>query len=355
MRHPTRPDHEDKAPVMQDPAPPPVPPSPGGPSASAPAPPPAQAPPIHPVPPAPPPPRKPRLWPTLLLLFIGPPVLAFVSGIAIWLMTVLNEWIEHGHLDFELDPEWIGVDIEDLLETTLGYIGLYSILAVLFGLTALLVGRLSPVPLIQRVGLIPCRRPRWSAIVYALAAPPLVLAMLMVVRPLGNRPQQFYDYLSEPMEDHGLIAQVLIIAVSALLIGFGRSLFFHGYVQRRLLERWHPAFAIGLPALLFCIFPGQPMHWTAMLVALPLAIWCGLVAWRARSIIPAALAQAVVVVCWLGVWAVGDEPMRTTWAPGPIGMAILAVCVLCLAVSILLSLRRLAPPPEDAVQAPPAM
>jgi membrane protease YdiL (CAAX protease family) len=55
---------------------------------------------------------------------------------------------------------------------------------------------------------------------------------------------------------------------------------FRGVGQRRLLERWPPAAAVGVAGLFFALGHGDVQH---ALMVLPLGLWFGFVAWRTGS------------------------------------------------------------------------
>ncbi len=59
---------------------------------------------------------------------------------------------------------------------------------------------------------------------------------------------------------------------------------FRGYAQRRLLQRWHPAAAVGVSSALFAAAHLDPVH---VVGVVPLGIWFGIVAWLTGSIWPA--------------------------------------------------------------------
>lgn len=75
-----------------------------------------------------------------------------------------------------------------------------------------------------------------------------------------------------------------MLLVTSLITGIGEELMFRGYVQRGLLDRWRPAWAIGVASVAFTIFHGDVAYSTFIL---PGAIYLGYIAWRSQSILPA--------------------------------------------------------------------
>jgi membrane protease YdiL (CAAX protease family) len=96
------------------------------------------------------------------------------------------------------------------------------------------------------------------------------------------------EELYKAMKPEDAVPFVLFIAV---LPGVIEELLFRGYVQRRLLERWHPATAILVSSTLFALVHLQPHH---VVFAFPLGVWFGVIAWRTGSVYPSMLCHAFV-------------------------------------------------------------
>jgi membrane protease YdiL (CAAX protease family) len=94
------------------------------------------------------------------------------------------------------------------------------------------------------------------------------------------------------------LALVVFIAIAP---GFVEELFFRGYMQRRLLDRWSPAVVVPLVAVLFSAFHGTPA-WA--LAVLPLALWFGILAWRTGSLWPS-IACHMFINGSVNLWRVG--------------------------------------------------
>lgn len=108
----------------------------------------------------------------------------------------------------------------------------------------------------------------------------------------------------------GLIAGVLVIGVAP---GIGEELFFRGYVQTRLTQRWGVTLSILVTSLLFAILH---MDLVQGAFALAMGIYLGAVTERAGSIIPAMLCHAgsnafSTIMTAAGIEIVGREANLT--------------------------------------------
>lgn len=101
------------------------------------------------------------------------------------------------------------------------------------------------------------------------------------------------------------------------------ELFFRGYIQRRLLQRWSPALAIGVSTALFAIVHMDSLQ--HIVAVIPLGAVLGLLAWRTNSVKPGMIVHAIHNA---GVVAFG-------WAAGALGTMMSAETLGLLAVGAL--------------------
>jgi hypothetical protein len=159
-----------------------------------------------------------------------------------------------------------------------------------FGLTALAAGRLSPEPLVARLGL---GAPRVGAARIAL----MVLLLLAVGQGLdsilalaGWEGQGVLGHMARALARPSpgvLLAAVLVIG---LLAGTGEELFFRGYVQTRLRRRWGVWPAILATSVLFGLVHLDPWHSP---VAAVIGVTLGWIAELSGSVRPAIVAHVV--------------------------------------------------------------
>jgi len=118
--------------------------------------------------------------------------------------------------------------------------------------------------------------------------------------------------------------------------GFVEEIFFRGYVQRRLLQRW-PAWAAILVTSL--AFAAMHMELAWMVFALPIGVWLGIVAWRSGSIWPAIVGHMTVnSVINLQSIAVDQGGVPDSWAAASL-LLLLAASGFGFIVSIVVLLR----------------
>jgi membrane protease YdiL (CAAX protease family) len=79
------------------------------------------------------------------------------------------------------------------------------------------------------------------------------------------------------------VTPLALVLFFSVVPPFMEELLFRGYLQRRLLQRWHPAVAILVTSALFAGYHGNLPQ---MIVAFTLGIWLGVIAWRTGSIWP---------------------------------------------------------------------
>lgn len=136
-------------------------------------------------------------------------------------------------------------------------------------------------------------------------------------------------------------------ALFALLVGagapIGEELFFRGFMQTRLSERWHRAAAIGVTALLFGVMHLDPVQGAFAVV---MGFYLGWLADAARSIRPAIAAHAAnnCASLLLGRFLAPE----TTAA---IDVVILAASAAVLGACVLVIVRRSAPRGPDGARA----
>jgi membrane protease YdiL (CAAX protease family) len=136
---------------------------------------------------------------------------------------------------------------------------------------------------------------------------------------------------------------LLFLAFVTVVPPMVEELLFRGYIQRRLLRRWSPWVAIPATSLLFAVAHLDP-H--LMVVAFPLGLWLGWVAWRTGSVWPAVCCHAFVNFLWIA-WRVGERFADWPSATSAASTAALAVVG---AGSLVLAIRAAARPSKSLQQ-----
>jgi membrane protease YdiL (CAAX protease family) len=156
--------------------------------------------------------------------------------------------------------------------------------------TAIVAAWYSPVPMKRRLGLLP-PEPTWEIIPAVMLGSwaSLGVGMMLAVWLAEYVPP---DPMVEELYKNITIDQAVpFVLFIALVPGITEELLFRGYVQRRLLERWHPAMAITVTSLMFALIHIQPHH---VVAAFPMGLWLGVVAWKTGSVIPSMCCHAFI-------------------------------------------------------------
>lgn len=139
---------------------------------------------------------------------------------------------------------------------------------------------------------------------------------------------------------YGLILTVLPAVIE--------EIFFRGYLQRRLLQRWSPTVAIAVSTSLFAIVHMDSLQ--HIVAVIPLGIVTGLVAYRTNSVKPGMIVHAIhnAGVVAFG-WAAGA--LGTTMSEANLGLLVVGVLSLMILVALpaVLSLMRKTKPQGEGV------
>jgi membrane protease YdiL (CAAX protease family) len=278
--------------------------------------------------------KKPRVW-TVFVVLLAAWVLGNVGQImtlAMW-GAVRGIWLgAHG-----VPAEQMGQVVKD--ETVAMLANPLMVIAFLFvpfqlvlGLVALLAARLSSEGLRARLGMVRPALPAWGfpmVTVGSLAPIAVGVALAALLVPFAAL-----------LPSHG---QTSWAGTLALILFFSlvppcvEELFFRGYIQRRLLQRWSPAVAILTTATLFALIHGNLPQ---MAVTFPMGIWLGILAWRTGSVWPSMLCHAFwnasVHVAGIGYHLEGLSPTLTL----AVGVAAVGLGLGCFVLSIRVLARR---------------
>lgn len=262
--------------------------------------------------------RRPRIWTTFAIALVGL-VLAIVLQ-AILAGGVAGRMVANG-----VDKSQISAQMMEWLTSPAGFLAILACGQFGFAAPTILAAQLSPEPFRQRLGLVPLHNPvRVSTVMAVGSLLPLAVAFGLVYAvlqfvPADDSVEKFFEKLTPAWG-------VLFVVFVALAPGFFEEMLYRGYVQRRLLERWRPGWAVGVSTLLFTLAHVTP-H--AMAVALPLGVWFGIIAWRTGSIVPTIVCHAFVnggVNVWRLVVKFGELSEATQLVGNLVFIGIGAVC-----------------------------
>jgi membrane protease YdiL (CAAX protease family) len=264
--------------------------------------------------PAPTAPAAPRVW-TVFAVY----ACAFVGMVLAQALVALVFVV--GHLAGGADIGQLTADLPALLLTPEAIIAMSLAGQFAVGLAALIPARWSREPTRARLGLVRPALPAWGYPLVAVGALfPMAVGLglayaVSLVIPQDTSGERIYDQMS------WALAVPFLVAV-ALPAGLMEELLFRGYMQRRLLQRWSPWVAITVTTALFAVVHVNP-H--VVVIALPLGLWFGVLAWRTGSVWPGVVCHAFVDGVAL-VWQMG--PKLAGWPDVlPTGVAVGAVGV----------------------------
>jgi uncharacterized protein len=283
-------------------------------------------------------PVRPRVW-TVFVAFVIVCVGVVVAQIPVTVVLVLQYLNQGG------DLKRLGAELGPFLTRPWNFMALAASGQMVLAAAALIPAWLSPVPLGDRLGLVRMHPPAWwypiiavGAWLPGLAGLGLAIALSWVLA-ADESPKLLYEQMTWSVAGP-------FIAFLALAPGFFEEMFFRGYIQRRLLERWPAWAAIGTASLLFGVLHIMP-H--AVVFALPIGVWLGVVAWRTGSIWPCIVCHAFINGSWSSYQIathlhVLPDPLPL-WALIVVGMLI----VVCFAASLWL-MTWTSPPGPVAVE-----
>ena len=275
--------------------------------------------------------RPPRLWPTLL---VAPCAIALCLITATTVLVIAA--LVSGGLELLADRDRLMEWLSGFISTPLGFALLFAPGQLILAAAAIVPAVLSPDPTAQRLGLVRGRLPLWSYPVLMLATPMAVLVGYLLLLPLSDGPSDQLLILDRLItEPTGVFAVVVVLSLT-VVPGFVEEVFFRGYVQRRLLNRWPAVAAIAFTSLLFGAAHLDPQHF---LLVLPLGVWLGVVTWRAGSVWPAVLCHFFTNLTGILSARLGLDPIDGRLSFNATNVAMLALVGVAFIVSIVVLVR----------------
>jgi uncharacterized protein len=183
-----------------------------------------------------------------------------------------------------------------------------SLFPVQLGMLAvlLLAVRRSKQPLRQRLGLLPqtgrvfggFKLAALAAFTFSTAMASFIVSSLLLQRTAPHNP------IGNAIADGSWWTITLLSILLSVIPALVEESLFRGYLQRRFLQRWSPAVAIGVSTLLFA-----SLHFDSqqhMLAVVPLGLITGLLAYRTNSIKPGMVVHGIHNAAVVGFAALGN-------------------------------------------------
>lgn len=225
-------------------------------------------------------PGPPRAWTAILVPIMTICIAALLSGVVLGAIAIQHIGAE-GISDQARFTEWV----LQYAASPLGFLAIILPGQLTFLAAAFLAASLSPEkPIIKRLGLTRPAMPWWTILLLLLATPfASFCGDLLMTFIFGEQRSENLEMLNSLFRGRAGTVLLIITAMVSILPGFGEEILFRGYMQRRLIQRWRPIFAIGLTSLVFAGAHFDAMH---IVGVWPLGIWLGIVAWLSRSVWP---------------------------------------------------------------------
>ncbi len=274
--------------------------------------------------------RPPRIWPIFVTYVVAFAVILIVQTI------MVIAWIAWQVAQGEDLQQFIQQKMLAMLSTPAALMVLATPSQLIIGLAAVVPAALeSRRSLRSCLGLVKPRLPGWGYPVVAVSAmvPTAVGLGFAYLVALALDSSVSEEQLYKQMTIGLAVPFVLFIS---LVPGFMEELFFRGYIQRRLLQRWPAGTAILVTSLLFAMLHVAPAQ---VAFAFPLGIWLGVVAWRTGSIWPGVVCHAFVNGAW-NIWQIGARLGPFPEVPPPAALAAGAgVSLACFGITLWLLIR----------------
>lgn len=279
---------------------------------------------------------RPRVWPVFAAF------VAVIVGVLVGygVLAVVLVAMRDGSMP---SPSSFDASVAEVLLTPGALIGSVALSVGLLVATSLVGGALSAQPLRRRLGLgnVSVRWLAWPVSVLGLLAVGHTLEVTAAL--LGFRDgSSSLDILAGAIASMPGSAFFAFVFAGSFGAGFGEELFFRGFAQTRLAERWGVPVGVVVASAGFALLHFDPLHST---LAFFLGLYLGWLAAASGSIVlPIAAHIGNNLVAFIAMRAAGD-------APGPsviqliIGAGIAAACVMWLS-------RVLARAPGGASSAP---
>jgi membrane protease YdiL (CAAX protease family) len=159
-------------------------------------------------------------------------------------------------------------------------------------LIVVLAARRSKTPLRDRLGLLPAKGREFGGLTLAgLAAGTLSLALAIAIGMSLLIGFSGGNQAGATVSDGSWLGLTLLAVVLSLLPAVVEEIFFRGYIQRRLLQRWSPAAAIAVSTALFAVLHADSLQ--HILSVIPLGVVTGWLAYRTNSVKPGMVVHAI--------------------------------------------------------------
>lgn len=285
-------------------------------------------------------PPRPRVWSALVLALIAIPSASIVGGFATAVPALILNWEEISAA--RGDQQAVMNAIMGFVATPFGLICSILPAELTYLAIVLMAVQLSPQPWRQRLAMHRPGLPWWTFLLFAAATPAFAMIGGLLASFLrGEEEGGSLKFIFDMFQNMPLALAPVAVLLYSVAPGFAEEMVFRGYVQSRLLARWHPVAAIGVASVLFAVAHIDPTH---ALVVWPMGVWLGIVAWRTGTIWPAIAAHAGMnaygVSTMLALTAEDVAAMEDRWTLFQVAVLVISGAALLASCAYLLFGRR---------------
>lgn len=253
------------------------------------------------------PPPVPRIWPIPIIVIAA---FCLHLGTSIFAL-LLAMFLIHGSIGTDMFQD--GAAIQRVTQSRLGLSLTLILPQAMMILPVLMAAFLSPVPFVERLGLVRGTWPLKLWISAVIATPIVGLVSSMIVGGLMGESESLEEMTNifRGLGQDGFFIPLALMV--GLTPGICEELLFRGYVQTRLSQRIGGLFAILITSVAFAAFHMDLVHSTAVVA---IGIYLGWLSWASGSIFPAMIAHfannflSVAAVVLLPESAIGAGPIK---------------------------------------------
>lgn len=217
------------------------------------------------------PPARGRIWPSVVMGFLGAPVAAILAYIFFIPLFILHP----SPADPTEDPAFMA--------TALTVMDLILLAMVLFA------AERSTVPLPERLAFRLPNLKRWQWAVLVIATMGIETLTTFAAMTFMDEPPEDTQYLFDLIRKSGGMAKLGLAFSAVVMAPLVEETVFRGFVLQGLLRRWTPLWAIVVTAYGFALAHGSLGY---QFLIFPFAVYMGVLTYQTRSVLPAMVCHA---------------------------------------------------------------
>ncbi len=267
---------------------------------------------------------RPRVWTVFTVILLG-------LILAIGFQAIVGIVLAFVEMAAGTTPAEIGDVIASRFAEPLWFMVMLVLGQAAFAIACLVPAALSPVPFRERIGW-RAAQPAWHVYPVAVLSSLLPLALGLWTANALQSVLPGDESLGKLFDSFTIATAIPFVILIGLLPGLIEEVFYRGYVQQRLVQRWGAWSGVIVSSLLFALVHLTPL---AIVAVVPLGLWFGYISYRSQSILPTIFCHAFVnsgLNAWRMVIIFGEISETVQWyvhaAAVIVGTACCLVCLL---------------------------